>query len=217
MGVCSYLLVHFWYTRVAAVKSALNAMFTNRVGDYFLTVGFFALFYTFMTLDYALIFSLAHDINPNVITFIAILLLLGAAAKSAQLGQVKAINNINKNLFILLINLIYAGKFFNSWRWYAKLLYCYFFNFDSSLKIKNNQQETTKLNNLLINDWNKEFLNWFIGFSEGDGSFYVTNNKIIFSIHLHIADLSLLYEIQTSLNMGVVYEHKKIKFCLLYG
>jgi len=86
VGVCSYLLVHFWYTRVAAVKSALNAMFTNRVGDYFLTVGFFALFYTFMTLDYALIFSLAHDINPNVITFIAILLLLGAAAKSAQLG-----------------------------------------------------------------------------------------------------------------------------------
>jgi len=61
-------------------------MFTNRVGDYFLTVGFFALFYTFITLDYAIIFSLAHDINPKVITFIAILLLLGAAAKSAQLG-----------------------------------------------------------------------------------------------------------------------------------
>jgi NADH-ubiquinone oxidoreductase chain 5 len=86
VGVCSYLLVHFWYTRVGAVKSALNAMFTNRVGDYFLTLGFFAIFFTFGTLDYATVFSLAPYININVITFIAILLLLGAAAKSAQLG-----------------------------------------------------------------------------------------------------------------------------------
>ena len=86
MGVCSYLLVHFWYTRIAAVKSAMNAMFTNRVGDFFLTLGFFAIFFTFGTLDYATIFSIAPFININVITFIAILLLLGAAAKSAQLG-----------------------------------------------------------------------------------------------------------------------------------
>lgn len=86
VGVCSYLLVHFWYTRVAAVKSALNAMFTNRVGDFFLTLGFFAIFFTFGTLDYATVFSIAPYININVITFIAILLLLGAAAKSAQLG-----------------------------------------------------------------------------------------------------------------------------------
>jgi len=86
VGVCSYLLVHFWYTRVAAVKSAMNAMFTNRVGDYFLTIGFFVIFFTFGTLDYATVFSLAPYINTNVITFIAILLLLGAAAKSAQLG-----------------------------------------------------------------------------------------------------------------------------------
>jgi NADH-ubiquinone oxidoreductase chain 5 len=86
VGVCSYLLVHFWYTRIAAVKSAMNAMFTNRVGDYFLTLGFFAIFYTFGTLDYATVFSLAPYINTNVVTFIAILLLFGAAAKSAQLG-----------------------------------------------------------------------------------------------------------------------------------
>lgn len=86
VGVCSYLLVHFWYTRVAAVKSAMSAMFTNRVGDFFLTIGFFVIFFTFGTLDYATIFSLAPYININVITFISILLLLGAAAKSAQLG-----------------------------------------------------------------------------------------------------------------------------------
>jgi NADH-ubiquinone oxidoreductase chain 5 len=61
-------------------------MFTNRVGDYFLTLGFFAIFYTFGTLDYATVFSIAPYINTNVITFISILLLLGAAAKSAQIG-----------------------------------------------------------------------------------------------------------------------------------
>ena len=86
VGICSYLLVHFWYTRVGAVKSAMNAMFTNRVGDFFLTLGFFTLIYTFGTLDYSTIFSLAPYINTNVITFISILLLLGAAAKSAQFG-----------------------------------------------------------------------------------------------------------------------------------
>jgi NADH-ubiquinone oxidoreductase chain 5 len=62
------------------------AMFMNRVGDFFLTIGFFSLFFTFGTLDYATVFSLAPYINTNIITFIAILLLLGAAAKSAQLG-----------------------------------------------------------------------------------------------------------------------------------
>jgi hypothetical protein len=86
VGVCSYLLVHFWYTRIAAVKSGMNAMFTNRVGDYFLTIGFFTIFYTFGSLDYAIVFSLAPYINVNVITLIALLLLVGAAAKSAQIG-----------------------------------------------------------------------------------------------------------------------------------
>ena len=71
VGICSYLLVHFWYTRIAAVKSAMNAMFTNRVGDFFLTIGFFAIFFTFGTLDYGIIFSLAPYINTNVITFIS--------------------------------------------------------------------------------------------------------------------------------------------------
>jgi NADH-ubiquinone oxidoreductase chain 5 len=64
----------------------MNAMFTNRVGDFFLTIGFFALFFTFGTLDYGTIFSVAPYVNTNIITFIVILLLLGAAAKSAQIG-----------------------------------------------------------------------------------------------------------------------------------
>jgi NADH:ubiquinone oxidoreductase subunit 5 (subunit L)/multisubunit Na+/H+ antiporter MnhA subunit len=115
VGVCSYLLVHFWYTRVAAVKSALNAMFTNRIGDFFLTIGFFALFFTFGTLDYATIFSLAPYINTNVITFITLLLLLGAAAKSAQLGHMmmEAFKIYDIMLYVFK-TLIYAGKITNA-------------------------------------------------------------------------------------------------------
>ena len=64
----------------------MNAMFTNRIGDYFLTLGFFVIFFTFGSLDYTIVFSLAPYINTNVLGFIALLLLLGAAAKSAQIG-----------------------------------------------------------------------------------------------------------------------------------
>jgi len=64
----------------------MTAMFTNRIGDYFLTLGFFVIFFTFGSLDYTIVFSLAPYINTNVLGFIALLLLLGAAAKSAQIG-----------------------------------------------------------------------------------------------------------------------------------
>jgi hypothetical protein len=96
-------------SRVAAVKSSMNAMFTNRVGDFFLTIGFFAIFYAFGTLDYGTVFALSSYINVDIITFIIILLLLGAAAKSAQIGLIKAL----KNLLLLILNsfltLKYAG------------------------------------------------------------------------------------------------------------
>jgi len=92
----------------------MNAMFTNRVGDFFLTLGFFSLFYTFGTLDYSTIFSLVPNINTNVITFISILLLLGAAAKSAQIGLMKALillNYIRTLIYaeIILISLEYGN------------------------------------------------------------------------------------------------------------
>lgn len=64
----------------------MNAMFTNRVGDYFLTIGFFAIFFAFGTLDFGTVFALSSYVNVNIITLIIILLLLGAAAKSAQIG-----------------------------------------------------------------------------------------------------------------------------------
>jgi NADH-ubiquinone oxidoreductase chain 5 len=86
VGVCSYLLVCFWYTRIAANQSSLSAFLTNRVGDAFLTVGMFAILWTFGNIDYTTIFSLAPYISENIITIIGICLLIGAMAKSSQVG-----------------------------------------------------------------------------------------------------------------------------------
>jgi NADH-ubiquinone oxidoreductase chain 5 len=86
VGVCSYLLVSFWFTRIAANQSSISAFLTNRVGDCFLTVGMFAILWSLGNLDYATVFSLAPYINENVVTIIGICLLIGAMAKSSQVG-----------------------------------------------------------------------------------------------------------------------------------
>ena len=86
VGICSYLLVSFWFTRIAANQSSISAILTNRVGDCFLTIGMFAILWSLGNLDYATVFSLAPFINENIITFIGICLLIGAMAKSSQIG-----------------------------------------------------------------------------------------------------------------------------------
>ena len=86
VGVCSYLLVNFWYTRIAANQSSISAFLTNRVGDCFLTIGMFTIIWTFGNLDYSTVFSLSPFINENAISFIGICLLIGAMAKSSQVG-----------------------------------------------------------------------------------------------------------------------------------
>jgi NADH-ubiquinone oxidoreductase chain 5 len=86
VGVCSYLLVSFWFTRIAANQSSISAFLTNRVGDCFLIIGMLGLLWTLGNLDYSTVFSLAPYINTNVVTIIGICLLIGAMAKSAQIG-----------------------------------------------------------------------------------------------------------------------------------
>ena len=86
VGICSYLLVSFWFTRIAANQSSISAFLTNRVGDCLLTIGMFAIILTFGNLDYSTIFSLSPYINENLVTIIGICLLIGAMAKSSQVG-----------------------------------------------------------------------------------------------------------------------------------
>jgi NADH-ubiquinone oxidoreductase chain 5 len=86
VGVCSYLLINFWFTRIAANQSSISAFLTNRVGDCFLTIGMFILLWCFGNIDYYTVFSLAPYINDNIITMVGICLLIGAMAKSSQIG-----------------------------------------------------------------------------------------------------------------------------------
>lgn len=86
VGICSYLLVSFWYTRIAANQSSIAALLTNRVGDCFLTIGMFAILWSFGNIDYTTVFSIAPYINEDIITIIGICLLIGAMAKSSQVG-----------------------------------------------------------------------------------------------------------------------------------
>jgi NADH-ubiquinone oxidoreductase chain 5 len=86
VGVCSYLLVSFWYTRIAANQSSMSAFLTNRVGDCFLTIGMFIMLWSLGDLSYNTIFSLAAYVNEDIITLIGICLLIGAMAKSSQVG-----------------------------------------------------------------------------------------------------------------------------------
>ena len=86
VGICSYLLVNFWFTRIAANQSSLSALLTNRVGDCFLTIGMFAILWSLGNIDYSTVFSLAPFINEDLVTIIGICFFIGAMAKSSQIG-----------------------------------------------------------------------------------------------------------------------------------
>jgi len=86
VGVCSYLLVSFWFTRIAANQSSISAFITNRVGDCFLTIGIFGILWTFGNVDYSTVFSIAPYISLNILVLIGACLLIGAMAKSSQIG-----------------------------------------------------------------------------------------------------------------------------------
>jgi NADH-ubiquinone oxidoreductase chain 5 len=86
VGVCSYLLVSFWFTRIAANQSSISAFLTNRVGDCLLTIGMILTLWGLCNLDYIALFSLSPYINETTLSLIGICLLIGAMAKSSQLG-----------------------------------------------------------------------------------------------------------------------------------
>lgn len=101
VGLASYLLIHFWFTRLQADKAATKAMPVNRVGDFGLAPGIPGRFTLFQTVDFSTIFARASIPTPrnswistfssnmrvNAITLICIFLFIGAVGKSAQIGS----------------------------------------------------------------------------------------------------------------------------------
>jgi NADH-quinone oxidoreductase subunit L len=85
VGLCSYLLIGFWYERKSASDAAKKAFIVNRIGDFGFGLGIMMIFVTLGTFDYAGVFSAAGHISAFAATTITLLLFVGATGKSAQI------------------------------------------------------------------------------------------------------------------------------------
>ena len=96
VGLCSYLLIGFWYDRATANDASIKAFIVNRVGDFGFALGIFAVFVIFGSLNFDVVFAKAPEAVGTTINFLGwqvsslelacILLFVGAMGKSAQIG-----------------------------------------------------------------------------------------------------------------------------------
>jgi NADH-quinone oxidoreductase subunit L len=96
VGLASYLLIGFWYTRPSANAAAIKAFVVNRVGDFGFALGIFGIYAVFKTLDFDAVFQAAPAMagktfvfaghSVDILTTLCLLLFVGAMGKSAQLG-----------------------------------------------------------------------------------------------------------------------------------
>jgi NADH-quinone oxidoreductase subunit L len=84
VGLASYLLIAFWYTRPAAATAAKKAFIMNRVGDVGLALAIFVMFAQLGTTDYEGVFGAVGTLAGGTVTALGLLLLLGACGKSGQ-------------------------------------------------------------------------------------------------------------------------------------
>jgi NADH-quinone oxidoreductase subunit L len=91
VGLCSYLLIGFWFLKQSAISAGKKAFITTRIGDFGFTIGILLLFWTFGSVDFGAIFKQTMNMQPEafapsgVLTVICLLLFAGAVGKSAQL------------------------------------------------------------------------------------------------------------------------------------
>ena len=95
VGLCSYLLIGFWFKKPSANAAAIKAFIVNRVGDFGLAIGIFLIFFFYGTVNYNEVFQqtplllqkeiIFLGIQFNLITLICLLLFMGAMGKSAQI------------------------------------------------------------------------------------------------------------------------------------
>lgn len=87
VGLCSYLLIGFWFTNSSYATAAKKAFVMNRIGDLGFLIAVFLIFTTFGSIEFAKVFPLAANMVPgnSTIALIALLLFIGACGKSAQI------------------------------------------------------------------------------------------------------------------------------------
>ena len=84
VGLCSYLLIAFWFRKKSASQAGKKAFLVNRVGDFGFTLGMFLIFVTTGTLQFTGVFDKAEMIGSGTLLWICLLLFAGAVGKSAQ-------------------------------------------------------------------------------------------------------------------------------------
>jgi NADH-quinone oxidoreductase subunit L len=87
VGLCSYLLIGFWYEKKTAGDAAKKAFVVNRIGDFGFLLGMFLIFQTFGSLNFGTVFGSASVMSAGqpVLKWITLLLFVGAMGKSAQI------------------------------------------------------------------------------------------------------------------------------------
>jgi len=90
VGLCSYLLIGYWYEKKSAADAGKKAFITNRVGDWGFVLGVFLIYMTFGTLDFRAVQNAAatmpiETVHFGVLSFICLFLFVGATGKSAQI------------------------------------------------------------------------------------------------------------------------------------
>jgi len=95
VGLCSYLLIGFWYKKSSANAAAIKAFLVNRVGDFGFAIGIFLIFFFYGTLNYNEVFQqtpllvkkeiIFLGLEFNLITLVCVMLFFGAMGKSAQI------------------------------------------------------------------------------------------------------------------------------------
>jgi NADH-quinone oxidoreductase subunit L len=84
VGLCSYLLIGFWFHKKSATNAGNKAFIANRIGDYGFSLAMLMIVVQFGTLDFGTVFGAAPSKPEGLLTTIALLLLVGACGKSAQ-------------------------------------------------------------------------------------------------------------------------------------
>lgn len=218
VGISSYLLINFWFTRLQANKAAIKALVMNRVGDWGFSIGLWAIFWTFGNLDFTTVFSLAPFINEELITIISICLLIAAMGKSAQIGLHTWLPDAMEGLYRALLKFRYMREHPET-IWSTQELFLLgkiqmvgqsagnqTLSNDNVLGSSETTRETLSNNDIDNSlNLNSNFKYWFIGFTEGDGSFIVNKNGYLeFKVTQSSIDAQILFYIKKELGFGSV-------------
>ena len=206
VGVCSYLLVSFWFTRIAANQSSISAFLTNRVGDCFLTIGMFAILLSFGNIDYSTVFSLAPFMSEDVVTIVGICLLIGAMAKSSQIGLhvwlPMAMEGLVTRAFLKLHYMREHPRILRSTSYFVTIGKILSIGQSAGNQLINSLGSSETTREAITLD---RFKSWLIGFAEGNGHFGIDNNGyLVFKITQSSIDAQVLFYIKKSLGFGSV-------------